>query len=110
MKAAEGGGQNCGCRRRGVGRRLQLACQTPAGGKPAPLVTPMAAEEVRGDAEQPRPGVGLAEVVASGVEGPCERLRGNLLAQIPAHPSRRITVDRLEMAIEEDGEGAWLDR
>jgi hypothetical protein len=62
----------------------------------------VATQEVRGDAKEPRPGVGLGRVVAAAlVEGDEEGLRRQLVGQVRADPPLQVGVDGVEMAIED---------
>jgi hypothetical protein len=63
------------------------------------------AHDVRCNAQQPRLGVCLPEVITcAAVEGPRKRLGGNLVGEISADPTLDETMNGLELALEDDPE------
>src|ERR1035438_3097812 len=71
------------------------------GGEAAGLASTVVKEEVRRDAEEPRPHRGLLGVVASaGAEGNCKGLAGEVVRVGDTDPSREIAVDTGDMSLE----------
>src|SRR5207248_4742882 len=74
------------------------------------LGSPMPAEQVGGDPEQPRSGVGAGGVEgAPPVEGPDERLGGDLLGKIDDDAPAGIAVERVEVPLEDRPEQVRID-
>ncbi len=59
-------------------------------------------QEIACDPEEPRLGVGVGRVVAgASIEGNFERLRREFIGKIAADPALNISVDRIEMSVED---------